>query len=170
MGAQSTNHPAYVASLQGFLYANNQPTYLPMSKEPNITTSYGAPPYGAEMITHAEEKAATAAAAVEASERDMAFVAALGRVPPEAPAPQPVKAPVLPNDFKERITALDAAVFKRGIAIDRDKLVAVVKGCFAKLLESDRMARTEQRVIGVGCDLADWSSVERSFQMVGAFE
>src|SRR5438552_12696772 len=130
-----------------------------MSYEP---TSYPSPwpPYGAEMITPAEEKAATAAAAAEASERDMAFVAALGRVPPQAPAPQPVKAPVLPNDFKERITELDAAVFKCGVGIDRDKLVAAGKECFARLLEADRAARVEQRVIGVGCDLADWPSVE----------
>ena len=140
-----------------------------MSYEP---TSYPSPwpPYGAEMITPAEEKAATAAAAAEASEREMAFVAALGRVPPQAPAPQPVKAPVLPNDFKERITELDAAVFKCGIAVDRDKLLQGGKECFAKLLESDRIARAEQRVIGCGCDLSDWPSVERCFQMVGAFE
>ena len=100
----------------------------------------------------------------------MDYLRALSRTQPAPPALPRLKAAVLPNDFNSRVTELDAAIFKRGIAVDADKVLEVGKQCFALLLESDHQARSEQRVIGGTTDLTDWLSVERSFQMAGALE
>ena len=139
-----------------------------MSAKP--ITTYGGTPWGAELETPGERKAASRAAAIEEGEREMAYMAALGRTSPAPPPLPQLRTPLLPNDFKERITERDAAVVKRGIAVDRDKLVLIGKECFAKLLAADQEARNEQGVVGVNTDLTSWPSVEQGFAMAGALQ
>jgi len=108
--------------------------------------------------TEAEET--RAAASREASARDMAYVAALGGHTVTRFALPPVKAPVLPQDFAQRLAGLDEAIYKRGIAVDADKLLALGKERFERLLELDRKARSNTAVIGTRTDLTDFASVQ----------
>jgi hypothetical protein len=73
-----------------------------------------------------------------ASEEQMARDAALGR--PRLPKPElpPIKAPVLPEDFRQRVADLDQEILARGVAIDADKLFQLGKQRFEHLLAAER--------------------------------
>jgi hypothetical protein len=108
-----------------------------------------------------------AAASREASARDMAYVAALGGHTVTRFALPPVKAPVLPPEFAQRVAALDEAISERGISVDADKLLALGKERFERLLELDRKARSNTAAIGTRIDLTDFPSVQMALH---AFE
>src|SRR6516225_169866 len=81
-----------------------------------------------------------AAAASEAAERDMAMARAMN--PPRVRIEPPrVRAPVVADDFLEQISALDARIYNRGVALKRDRLLSLGKERFAELLALDRTAR-----------------------------
>src|SRR5262249_39992003 len=65
-----------------------------------------------------------------------------------------------------RSDALDQAVFERGIAISRERLLSLGKARFSELLQADREVRAFQRILFV--DLSQWASVEQSFAIAGA--
>ena len=106
----------------------------------------------------------------EAAEREQAYVRALNR--PASPAPMlPIpKAPVLPDDFWQRLTALDEATCRKGVAVSRDKLLALGRERFEELLQSDRAARHLSRIITTLPDLSSWASVRQHFGMSGVLQ
>jgi hypothetical protein len=110
-------------------------------------------------ISPEEERAAAAGARREAAREQMAFDRALGRPRlPKLELPQ-VKTPEL------RVADLGDAIFKRGVAVDAEKLVARGKELFAELLVVDRKA--PRGVVGAGMDLTHFESVQRALH---AFE
>ena len=90
----------------------------------------------------------------------MAQIAALGR--PRLPKPElPVlKAPSLPDDFAQRLAALDKEIFERGLAVDRERLLSLGRERFEQLLGLDRKARSWQKV----ADFTRWESVQNGLQ------
>jgi hypothetical protein len=70
---------------------------------------------------------------------------------------------VLPEDD---LNALDAAIYRKGVAIDRERLFTLGRERFAELLRKDSVARAMQRVIGTRVDLTSWPSVEFAFATV----
>jgi hypothetical protein len=74
--------------------------------------------------------------------------------------------PVLPKDFEQQVAALDQAIYERGFAISRDRLLSLGKERFRELLAKDGTARSWQRFIGTRTDLTSWPSVEYAFQLV----
>jgi hypothetical protein len=84
----------------------------------------------------------------EASALELSYLRALNRSEPTPHSSTQLKEPRVSDDFAQRLTALDDEIFARGVAVDRKKLVAVGKQGFNVLLECDRVARLEHRVIG----------------------
>src|SRR5262249_21045526 len=76
------------------------------------------------------------------------------------------KQPMLPDDFADQAAAIDQAVFNKGVAINRDKRLALGHDRFQQLLRRDRTARISQRVVGSSTGLTSWQSVE--FACAGA--
>ena len=76
--------------------------------------------------------------------------------------------PVLPTDFQARVDALDEEIYKRGMAVSRDRLLSLGQRRFHELLAKDRSARGLQRVIGTKTDLTSWRSVEYAFGCANA--
>lgn len=120
------------------------------------------PPLGFEFVSPAHEKVAMQTASREVSEREAAYIAALNR--PSVPTLEmpPIKEPTLPENFQQRVNELDQRIFERGLAVDRDKLLALGKERFAKLIEADRETRSLQRVLFN--DLSSWPHVLGAFQ------
>jgi hypothetical protein len=116
--------------------------------------------------TTSEYKQNVAAAATEAAEREMAYVRALN--PPRVPQLEPpqLRQPVLPDGFDA--AAIDEAIFERGVAIDRDRILSLGRERFAELLTLDRTARGAQRLVGSATDLTSWQSVEFAFAQAGS--
>jgi hypothetical protein len=106
-----------------------------------------------------------AAASHEASERDMAYMKALGRPAITQVAVPPVKTPVLPPEFAQRVAALDEAIYKRGIALDRDKLLGLGKERFAALLAAHRKVLEDVNASAI--DVTSWPSTQ---SILHAFE
>ena len=103
----------------------------------------------------------------EEAEREMAYLRALN-APATLKIPLPsVRQPALPSGFSDAIDAFDDEIFKRGIAVSRDKILALGRKRFLELLALDRQARTEQRVIGTNCDFTSWPSVCTTFMNAG---
>lgn len=104
----------------------------------------------------------------EAAAREMAMLEALNRgTQQRLPSPPDLlKLVVLPDDA-ERIAKLDEAIYSRGVAVNREKLVKLGRGRFDALLAADREARTE-RVIGPRCDLTSWPHVFVAVARAGA--
>lgn len=100
-----------------------------------------------------------------ASHEQMAYDAGLGRPRVTQPELPPIKAPELPPDFGQRIAELDDAIYCKGVALDRDKLVALGKERFSGLLAADRKAPRGRS--GSGIDLTSFESVQYALQ---AFE
>jgi hypothetical protein len=139
-----------------------------MSLEPRRTVSYGWPLTPLESMEQ-EHKAAAAAASKEASEREMAFLRDLSGMPTTKQQPPPeLRQPALPSDFVTAMDAFDDEIFSRGIPVSRDKLLALGRKRFLELVALDRQARTEQRAIGINCDLTSWPSVAYTFTNAGA--
>jgi hypothetical protein len=130
-----------------------------------ITTSYGIPP-GSRPVPPSEE--AQDAAVREAIQRDMAFARSMNPPPRREPGLPPLKKARLPDNFEHRLLEIDKAIFERGIAVDRQKLLDRGRARFQQLLEADRTARALQRVV-LG-DLSQWESVHQSFAVAGALE
>jgi hypothetical protein len=113
-------------------------------------------------------KAVAAAASREASERDMAFLRDMNKMPSSQRPPPQLRQPSLPNGFADALDHFDSEIFGRGIVVSRDKILALGRKRFLELLSLDRAARVEQRVIGPNIDLSSWPSVRTAFQNVGA--
>ena len=105
---------------------------------------------------------ATAAAEI-ASREEMAFMRSLGNPRRHKSELPQLKAPILSDDFEQRIEQLDDEIMSRGVAIDRDKLQSLGRQRFEQLLAADRKARSGTAV----GDLTNWQSVQ---QALGAFE
>jgi hypothetical protein len=133
---------------------------------------FGTPP----LIFHeqrphesAELSAAVKTASNEIADRDSAYLRAMNA--PTAPKLEPprLRSPALPDDFVDRIDALDEAMFKRGVAVSRDRLVSLGKQRFEDLLRLDREARSSaQRVIGTTTDLSCFGSIFQAFTVCNA--
>src|SRR5262249_25605423 len=80
--------------------------------------------------------------------------------------PPPLRGPVLSDDFREQAIALDKQIHSRGVAVNRERLLALGQQRFAELLEKDRTVRSLQRVL-FG-DLTSWPDVAASFAAVNA--
>jgi hypothetical protein len=109
-----------------------------------------------------------AAASREESKRDAALLAALNEPPRVAKPELTLKHPRVPEGYEQRIADLDADIYERGIAIDRDRLVSLGEARFQRLLAADREARTLQRVIDIRCDLTRWEAVHHALAQTGA--
>jgi hypothetical protein len=150
-----------------------------MYDTPRVTTYVHNPIYGTpplilpqdEQIDREAEQELIAAASREEAGREAAMLRALNepqfRVKRIAPA-EILRQPHLPHDFAEQITALDEKTFRKGIAIDRDRLLSSGKERFEALLAADHEARQEQKVIGGRIDLSDWRSVYLALCHYGA--
>ena len=137
--------------------------------QPIIRTTYGGPPPDTHVFEPPRsEHAAASAASREASQREMALQQALNRPgPPLAKVPS-LKQPLLPADFQSRLDALDEEIHGRGIAVSKERLLALGKERFQDLLAKDGAARSLQRVVGARVDLSSWASVEQAFASVNA--
>ena len=137
-----------------------------MNERPLFRTDYRVPPPGTNMISPNEERAVAAAASREAVKEEMAFDRALGRRPrPAQPELPTVKAPTLPDDFRQKVSALDNRISRRGLGISRGRLVSLGRERFEKLLAADHKCRVG--VIGAGVDLTSFESVQSTLH---AFE
>jgi hypothetical protein len=128
-----------------------------MSEQPYFRTDYYRPPHGTTVITPDQEQHDAAAASREATKEEMAYQRALGRPRVARPELPPIKAPVLPEDFAQRVADLDEAIYARGVPVNADKVVSLGRKRFAALLEADRKARSGQRI----ADLTSFASVQR---------
>jgi hypothetical protein len=138
-----------------------------MPETPTSFSSFGVP-LGTHVVLPESGAQMSAAASREVGEREMAELRALN-APGEKQAvtPPALKAPVLPADFTEQLTNLDSAIGGRGVAVSREKLLALGQKRFQELLLLDRAARAEQRIVGTNCDLTSWPSVCSAFINVG---
>jgi hypothetical protein len=111
----------------------------------------------------------SAAASRGEAEREMAYLQALnpGATPTLRPKMLELKRPVLAEDHVQRVADLDEKIYARGVAVDRDKLLALGRQRFGELLAADRAARTE-RVIGTRCDLSSFPSTYLALAQGGA--
>lgn len=139
------------------------------STQPRLTRHLlGFPPLGMHYETEAAQHAPSTAV-TEAVEREMALVRALN--PPPAPTLTEdmieLRRPILPDDFAQRVEALDSKIYERGVVVDRDKLFSLGKDGFEELREADRQARGEQRVFGIRTDFTDFASVFLAFARAG---
>jgi len=126
-------------------------------------------------FTRLEERASDAtahkrmvqAASSEVAEREAAYLRALN--PPRVQVERPsLKQPVLPDGFADQAAAIDQAIFNKGVAINRDKLLALGKQRFQELLQRERTCRAVQRVGGTRTDFSSWASTEFAFAKAGA--
>jgi hypothetical protein len=101
-----------------------------------------------------------AAASREASAREMDYLRSLGR--PRLPAPElpPIKTPILPDDFAQRVAELDEEIFARGVAVNTERILSLGRERFKKLLELDRTARSWQKI----ADFTRFESVQNGLQ------
>jgi hypothetical protein len=113
------------------------------------------------------DRAGEQAASREETQRQMARDRALsGGAPRQRPAPQ-LRAPDhLGEDFAERSAKLDGEILARGVAIDREKLIALGKKQFQDLLSADCEARSLPHVMPT--DYTRWESVHHAFARAGA--
>lgn len=125
-----------------------------MIEQPYFRPMTGSDPWSQHDIIEASRVAV---------DEEMARNAALGR--PRLPKPEPpsIKAPILSQDFAQRLAALDKEIFKRGLAVDRERLLSLGHERFKQLLELDRKARSWQKI----ADFTRFGSVQDGLQ---AFE
>lgn len=143
--------------------AYNQPT-ITEHQRPLINT-FLSNEYLGRGHEHAEQ-AGVAAASREAAMREMAHDRALNppRMRPQMPGA--LRGATLPDDFDA--AKIDEAIYQRGVAFNRDKLLALGRSRFGELLEQDAKIRSVQRVLF--SDLTSWPSVAASFAAAtGAF-
>jgi hypothetical protein len=125
--------------------------------EQSFVTSPSIPPEQAD-------KKVVATASREAAAREAAELYALSGMPttPQR-APAELRQPTLPARFADAVDSFDAEIFARGIAVSREKILALGRKRFDELLALERAAREEQRVISITADLTSWPSVHQSF-------
>ena len=111
-----------------------------------------------------ELKHAAQIASQEAADRDIAYLKAMNPPPVPKLEARALRQPVLPADFDA--AQLDGLIFKRGVAIDRERLLSLGKALFDDLLSRDHDVREYQRVLFD--DLTSWPSVRQSFASVNA--
>jgi len=100
------------------------------------------------------------------AERDAAYVQALSGIPPKREQLQ-LREPMLPSGFADALIRFDDEIRARGIAVNRNKLLALGAQRFNELLACDRAARTEQRVVGPAVDLTSWWSTHQALANMG---
>jgi hypothetical protein len=129
-----------------------------------VVTTHCEPFTAPEERHQIEYKRDVTVAASEAATREAAYLRALN--PPRVPQLEPpsLRQPVLPHEFDA--AAIDEAIFERGIAVNRSKVLALGKERFASLLERDHDVRSFQRVL-FG-DIGTWPSVAASFASINA--
>jgi hypothetical protein len=100
-----------------------------------------------------------------ATAEEMDRIRALGR--PRLPKPElpPIKAPILSEDFTERIAQLDEEIYERGLTVDKELLVSLGKERFEQLLAADR--KIPRSTLGSNVDVTQFSSVQSALH---AFE
>jgi hypothetical protein len=117
------------------------------------------------MITGDEQRRASQAALRTASNeqaaREASYLRALNPPPVPQPEPPQLRGPSLPDGFN--VAQIDQAIFERGIAISKERLVSLGEERFAQLLLLDRETRQLQRVTGPQTDFTDWPSVAHAF-------
>jgi len=137
------------------------------NSSPFLTPPIIAPPSHEHVEQHrAANREAARIASREEAQREEALSRAMN--PPRTPKLDPprLRQPVLSDNALHEIDALDAAVFGRGIAVGRERLVSLGKQRFEELRALDRDVRAFQRILFV--DLSQWHSVEQSFAIAGA--
>jgi hypothetical protein len=134
--------------------------------EKSSFSHYGVP-FGTEVSLPQHSTEVSEAISREAGERDLAMLRAMNPPTFEASTKPSIREPELPADFASNAARLDREIVDRGIAVDREKLLALGKERFARLLEADRLARDEQRVFGTRTDFTRFESVQ--FALAGAF-
>ena len=118
-------------------------------------------PLGPPLAEPRVEQEVVEAASSEASAREMALMRNLNYVPPKPPAPL-LRQPRLHDDHAQHVADLKQKIYERGISVDRDKLLSLGRARFARLLNLDRVARSE-RIIGTTCELSSFP--ERLFRL-----
>jgi hypothetical protein len=149
-----------------------------MNTERHVTEHHHNPVFGTPPIIGVSREEAERAqeqydrskadARREAGARDMALARAMNPLRVRRDEPPPLKAPALPDGFDA--AEIDRAIFERGVAIDRDRLVSLGRDRFDDLLLLDHRARQSQRVIATNTDLSSWESVKFAFRSVNAFD
>jgi hypothetical protein len=144
-----------------------------MNREPAIT--HHGPCFTPRRDADAgiDSESVVAAASSEAAAREHAYLRALNEPPSRIAriAPESIlRQPNLPEDFAQQVAALDEKIYRKGIAIDRERVLAIGKKGFTALLSADHEGRQEQRVVSASCDLSDWGSVFMAFVHCGALD
>ena len=108
----------------------------PMTEQPYFAPLSSGHPAG---FTQHDRAEASRIAADERMSRD----AALGRPLVARPELPPIKEPVLPDNFAQRLAQLDEAISERGVAIDRERLVSlgrmsVSRSCWPQIVNAVR--------------------------------
>jgi hypothetical protein len=163
-----------------WLKANfNQPS--PMHDTPRITTHEWNPLFGTpplilpqdQQSNRAQEREVAIAASREEASRESAMLRAMNeppfRIAPMAPE-SVLRQPHLPDDFANQVADLDSKIHRKGIAIDRKRVLSLGRERFQQLLKADQEARQEQRVIGSDTDLTDFRSVYLALCSCGAID
>jgi hypothetical protein len=139
-----------------------------MSHKPTSDVSYGFP-LGSQLVAPDRDRAIERAASREESGREAAFLRDMSGMPTTPqPSPPELRQPTLPNGFADALDSFDADIHARGIAVSRDKILALGRTRFEQLLLLDRAARMEQRVVGPATDLTSWYSVHQAFAAANA--
>jgi hypothetical protein len=140
-----------------------------MSHEP-VITKHGPCfiPASAPNNSGKVDREVVAAASRKAAQRDLALMRALNSATPVVKPELVLRKPILREDYFEQATKLDEAIYRRGVAIDRDRLLELGREWFNQLLVADREARAFQRVIGTRRDLSSWPTVYLPFAQTGA--
>jgi hypothetical protein len=152
-----------------------------MHETPRITTHEWNPLFGSPPLIlpqdqqrdRAQEREVAIAASREEASREAAMLRALNEPQFRIHKVEPqsiLRRPNLPADFAAQVSTLDEKIFHKGIDADRKRVLSLGKNRFQQLLEADREARQEQRVIGGDTDLTDWGSVFMALCHCGAIE
>jgi hypothetical protein len=144
-----------------------------MNNEPRITAHPSTPPintflsneYLQDQGASERKTVAIAVSSSDVGEREAAYMRALSPPQLRSQAPPSLRGPKPWDDVAAG--EIDRAIYERGIAIDRDKLVALGCSRFTELLDKEHAVRSVQRVLF--SDLSSWMSVQFSFAAVTPF-
>jgi hypothetical protein len=144
----------------GQLLSEGQTNFLFMESQPFFRDLRGGRTSEIGIPTHDRAEAAKFAA-----DEEMQRIQALGRPHIAQPQLPQLKRAVLSEAFAQRVKALDDEIFKRGVAVNKERLCSLGNERFAQLIELD--CKLERQRFGSNLDAASFFSVQNA---LGAFE
>jgi hypothetical protein len=151
----NTNQPFFSALFLRFYSAESKFRLVrEMEQQPFFRDLSGGRTSEIGIPTH-DVAEASRVAAQEQMQRESALY---GR--PRLPKPElpPIKAPILSEDFRERIAQLDEEIYERGLTVDKELLLSLGKERFEQLLAADR--KISRSTLGSNVDVTQFSSVQ----------